>query len=55
LLAGARTEQEIVGPDGVLGQLVKRLVERSAAAELTAHLEFARQIEVRSWRQRRAA
>lgn len=40
LLAGARTESEIVGPDGVLGQLVKRLVERSAAAELTSHLGF---------------
>ena len=28
LLAGARTEEEIVGPGGVLAQLTKRLVER---------------------------
>jgi hypothetical protein len=29
LLAGARTEEEIVGPGGVLSQLTKRLVERA--------------------------
>src|SRR5205814_650517 len=29
LLAGARTEEEIVGPDGVLARLTKRLVERA--------------------------
>ena len=29
LLAGARTEEEIVGPGGVLAQLTKRLVERA--------------------------
>jgi hypothetical protein len=28
LLAGARSEEEIVGPGGVLAQLTKRLVER---------------------------
>ena len=28
LLAGARTEEEIAGPGGLLGQLTKRLVER---------------------------
>ncbi len=27
LLAGARTEEEIVGPGGLLSQLTKRLVE----------------------------
>ena len=29
LLAGAWTEEEIVGPGGVLAQLTKRLVERA--------------------------
>src|SRR6266446_10445674 len=38
LLAGARTEEEIVGPGGVLAQLTKRLVERAMSAELTEHL-----------------
>jgi hypothetical protein len=28
LLAGARTEEEIVGPGGVLAQLTRRLIER---------------------------
>jgi putative transposase len=41
LLAGARTEDEIVGPGGVLAQLTKRLVERALAAELTEHLGYA--------------
>src|SRR5689334_17060575 len=40
LLAGARTEEEIVGPGGVLAQLTKRLVERAMSAELTDHLGF---------------
>jgi hypothetical protein len=35
LLAGARTEEEIVGPGGVLAQLTKRLVERAMSAELS--------------------
>jgi putative transposase len=38
LLAGARTEEEIVGPGGVLAQLTKRLVERAMSAELSDHL-----------------
>jgi len=29
LLAGARTEEEIAGSGGLLGQLTKRLVERA--------------------------
>ena len=29
LLAGASTEEEIVGPGGVLSQFTKRLVERA--------------------------
>jgi putative transposase len=40
LLAGARTEEEIVGPGGVLAQLTKRLVERAMSAELTDHLGY---------------
>src|SRR5947209_18584753 len=41
LLAGARTEEEIVGPGGVLAQLTKRLVERAMSAELTEYLGYA--------------
>src|SRR5213592_549301 len=40
LLAGARTEEEIVGPGGGLAQLTKRLVERAMSAELTEHLGY---------------
>ena len=40
LLAGARTEEEIVGSGGVLAQLTKRLVERALQAELTEHLGY---------------
>src|SRR4051794_38956068 len=40
LLAGARTEEELVGPGGVLAQLTKRLVERALQAELTEHLGY---------------
>ncbi|HEY2935321.1 MAG TPA: transposase, partial [Gaiellaceae bacterium] len=40
LLAGARTEEEIVGAGGVLAQLTKRLVERALSAELTEHLGY---------------
>jgi hypothetical protein len=40
LLAGARTEEEIVGPSGLLSQLTKRLVERALEVELTDHLGF---------------
>jgi len=40
LLAGARTEEEIVGPGGVLAQLTKRLVERAMSGELTEHLGY---------------
>jgi len=38
LLAGARGEEEIVGPGGLLSQLTKRLVERAMEVELTDHL-----------------
>jgi putative transposase len=40
LLAGARSEEEIVGPGGVLALLTKRLVERALSAELTEHLGY---------------
>src|SRR5262245_20902554 len=45
LLAGARSEEEIVGPGGVLAQLTKRLVERALAAELTEHLGYEPHLE----------
>ena len=40
LLAGARTEQEIAGPGGLLAQLTKRLIERALEVELTDHLGY---------------
>jgi transposase-like protein len=40
LLAGARTEEEIVGPGGLLAELTKRLVERALEVELTDHLGY---------------
>ena len=42
LLAGAKTEEEIVGPGGLLAQLTRRLVERAMDAELTDHLGYER-------------
>jgi putative transposase len=40
LLAGRRGEQEILGRDGLLGDLTRRLVERALAEELTEHLGY---------------
>jgi putative transposase len=40
LLGGAQSAQEIAGPDGLLGQLTRRLLERALAAELTDHLGY---------------
>jgi putative transposase len=40
LLAGARTEEEIAGPGGVLAQLTKRLIERALEVELSDHLGY---------------
>ena len=45
LLAGARTEEEIVGPGGVLSQLTKRLVERALEVELTDHVGYEPHLE----------
>jgi hypothetical protein len=40
LLAGAKTEEEIVRPGGLLAQLTKRLVERAMEVDLTDHLRL---------------
>src|ERR1017187_4307673 len=40
LLAGARSEEEIVGPGGLLSQLTRRLVERALEVELSDHLGY---------------
>ena len=40
LLAGASSEEEIVGPGGLLAGLTKRLVERAMEVELTDHLGY---------------
>ncbi len=45
LLAGARSEEEIVGPGGLLAQLTQRLVERALEVELTDHLGYERHLE----------
>src|ERR1700733_12343287 len=45
LLAGARGEEEIVGPGGLLSQLTKRLVERALEVELTDHVGYERHHE----------
>ena len=45
LLAGARTEEELAGPGGVLAQLTKRLIERAMEVELTDHLGYEPHLE----------
>jgi Transposase, Mutator family len=40
LLAGRGGPEEITGPDGLLKQLTKRVVERATSAELTEHLGY---------------
>src|ERR1700756_3813213 len=40
LIAGKRTEREILGSDGVLGELSRRLIERALAEELNEHLGY---------------
>ena len=40
LLAGREGPEEITGPDGLLKQLTKRVVERATSAELTEHLGY---------------
>src|SRR6516225_10820506 len=45
LLAGARTEEELAGPGGVLAQLTRRLIERALEVELTDHLGYEPHVE----------
>lgn len=40
LIAGKRGEAEILGPDGLLGELTRRLLERALGAELSEHLGY---------------
>jgi putative transposase len=40
LLEGRSGQAEVVGKDGLLGELTKRLLERAMAGELTAHLGY---------------
>ena len=40
LLAGREGPEEITGPDGLLKELTKRVVERAMSAELTDHLGY---------------
>jgi hypothetical protein len=40
LIAGRRGEREILGSDGLLGELTGRLVERALSEELTEHLGY---------------
>jgi transposase-like protein len=40
LLAGAKSEEEIVGPGGLMSALTKRVVERALKVELTDHLGY---------------
>ena len=40
LLAGARTEEELAGPGGVLARLTKQLIERALEVELTDHVGY---------------
>jgi putative transposase len=45
LLDGASTEEEIVGPGGLLSQLTKRLVERALEVEITDQVGYGRHQE----------
>jgi putative transposase len=40
LLAGYQGPEDLTGPEGLINQLRKRLIERAAGAELTAHLGY---------------
>ena len=54
LLAEAKTEEQIVGPGGLLSQLTKRLVEWAIEVELTDHLATSRVTSPRAERATRA-
>jgi hypothetical protein len=51
LLAGARSEEEIVGPGGLLAQLTQRLVERAFKTRKTLSTEHG-PVEIRTPRDR---
>jgi putative transposase len=40
LLKGVKTQEDLAGPDGLLKQITRALVERMLAGELTAHLGY---------------
>ena len=40
LIAGKRGEREILGQDGVLGEVTRRMVQRALEEELTEHLGY---------------
>ena len=40
LLKGIKTEEDLAGPNGLLKQITKALVERMLAGELTHHLGY---------------
>jgi hypothetical protein len=40
LIAGKRGEREILGQDGVLGEITRRMVQRALQEELTEHLGY---------------
>jgi hypothetical protein len=40
LIAGKRGEREILGRDGVLGEITRRMVQRALEEELTEHLGY---------------
>ena len=42
LLADYRDREDLVGPDGLIKELFKRLIETAAGAELTEHLGYER-------------
>jgi putative transposase len=42
LLRGVKTEEDLAGPNGLLKQITKALVERMLAGELTHHLGYAK-------------
>jgi putative transposase len=42
LLGGAQTAEQIAGPDGLLGHLTRRLLERALEAEISAHVGYER-------------
>jgi RHS repeat-associated protein len=52
LLKGVKTQEDLAGPDGLLKQITKALVERMLAGELTHHLGYEKHDEASlSWDQ----